>query len=701
MTCKINRKKGMAVMKNRILFITLIISCLFFWTADLKAQPASASPSKSSDQVKIGDYDVTSTIELGVRGLRFNGSDEKYRSDLNYRPGFRLFDSSYRMETDKGKGKAFDSLSITSSGWSADPSGYVRVDMEKSGSYRFKANVRRVQVINRLSNFVLGYNKADTKRNFGDFDITVFPENEKLKLDFGVSFNRYYGDLGFTVRTRDVFPIIERINSNTIDYRAGIKTKLAGFNLTFSGGDRNYNDRSKYVIDSRNAGFVPTDVNFINKLERLYPTNGDTKYGMFSMQRTFAKKLDLTGRIIYSVTDRGFNVFENFNGEGPISRTNPTLIFTDADIITWNGRVKRPQTRADLGVTYSVTDNFRISNTFTFDQFNSSGDSAYAEKVVSRLQSTGAARPDTLTSTFYYNFDGYKRFTNTIEGDFQLNTRFGFHLGYRYGHRKVNEAGDIEENTTNTLIVGAKIKPTKSWSIFADAEHGTADNAFTRLSNYDFDNIRVRSIWNYKQFNFNVSGIIRNNENPSVTTAIGLVPAGPLVANVRNRTFSANVDWTPDPRWSLNTGFVYTYLTSKTDIVVPLAALTQGFSEFQMRDKYGFIDVSARPIDRVSFFASYRFDIDNGTGSRFQTAAERIISSYPFQFHTPEFRIAIKLTKNVDWNLGYQYNSYKEKLQIGYFSLDTFPTNVNFLPNQNYQAHLPYTSLRIYFGGRE
>ena len=49
-----------------------------------------------------------------------------------------------------------------------------------------------------------------------------------------------------------------------------------------------------------------------------------------------------------------------------------------------------------------------------------------------------------------------------------------------------------------------------------------------------------------------------------------------------------------------------------------------------------------------------------------------------------EFRIAFSITRNVDWNVGYQYFKYRDDQT----------------PSQNYKAHLPYTSLRIYFGGR-
>ena len=76
---------------------------------------------------------------------------------------------------------------------------------------------------------------------------------------------------------------------------------------------------------------------------------------------------------------------------------------------------------------------------------------------------------------------------------------------------------------------------------------------------------------------------------------------------------------------------------------------------------------------------------DNGQGDRPipPFTSPNIIRSYPMQMHSPEFRVAIKLTRNIDWNFGYQYFKYEDV----------------FTPAQNYNAHLPYTSLRIHWGG--
>ena len=53
------------------------------------------------------------------------------------------------------------------------------------------------------------------------------------------------------------------------------------------------------------------------------------------------------------------------------------------------------------------------------------------------------------------------------------------------------------------------------------------------------------------------------------------------------------------------------------------------------------------------------------------------------QFQSPEFRAVFRLSRHVDWNVGYQYYDYKDTQT----------------PFENYRAHLPYTSLRFYFGG--
>lgn len=698
MAYKFNQR-GKSRIKNNILFLLFFsVGSLLFATIDSQAQTPQASPSSSNEPVTFMGYDVTSSFEFGVRGISINGNDNKYRSDFNYRPGFRVFDSSFLLENKEKKSKFVDSFLVTSSGWNADPSGFTRVTVEKVGLYRFDTNIRQVAYFNNLNNHARNGHTADTRHNFGDFDLTVYPNGNKFRLRFGGSFNKTNGSGSITSRAySDEFPVTSRVNSGSGDFRAGIDGNLLGFNLSLSYGFRRFRDNTFYSTFG-NPGYNTTNNTVISTFERTYPIRGITQYGLFSIQRTFAKKLDFTARVIYSNTTRNFGFLETITGRD--SSNN----IVDLDRFTISGDSKRPQTRADFGITYAVTKNFRISETFTFDQFNISGGNIFAEALYTRTAAGGARNP-VFTNTLYDRVTGFRRFANTIEADYQVSNRFSFNVGYRYTKRRVELLGfnqtlppvttptrtlidELEHNQTNTFIGGIKIKPMKNWVIFGDVQHGDADNAFTRLANYKFTNLRLRSRWSFNRFAINVSAITKDNENPSTSTAPpGNYPSGDFIANTKSRTFSAFIDWSPIDRFSLSTGYTYQQLTSETDIVINTGTLVRGFSQFFMRDHYAFFDVSAQPFKRVLFFASYRHNEDRGQGDR-TAALPILLTSYPFKLFTAESRIAFRFTRNIEWNVGYQYIGYNERIQ---------PLSVG--APQDYHANLPYTSLRIYFGG--
>ena len=76
-----------------------------------EAKPPAAPVEVGED---TGDYTIISSIEVGYRGLRVDGDLNKYRSDLNYKAGPRLFDSSFLVRAKEGKGTVFDTLLVTS-----------------------------------------------------------------------------------------------------------------------------------------------------------------------------------------------------------------------------------------------------------------------------------------------------------------------------------------------------------------------------------------------------------------------------------------------------------------------------------------------------------------------------------------------------------------------------------------------------------
>ena len=679
------------------------------------------------------DYEYSSSVELGVRGIEVNGDHEKYRSDLNYRPGLRLFDSSIVIKDHTSGYKLFDEAMINASGWGGDPSGSFRVNLDKVGIYKFDSNVRRVRYFNDLKTHVVNpylpvaagsLHNADTLHHFGDFDLTIFPQREDFRIRLGYSVNNTAGPGGATLRFNgDEFGLDSSIKTRSNDFRAGVEGQLLGFNLGVTYGHRNFTDRTRFFQNAFSIGNNPLPTtSTLNSATRNFRTKGTTDFVNFYIQRTFADKLDFSGRLIYAESNSNFSETDLLNGRTAANSTG-NVIFLDQILAL--GDAKRPQTRGDIGLTYRVTGDFRISNTFTFDQFNVGGGNQLDELVQSTTNA-GVPRPNAFTSSTAWRTTSYRRFTDLIEADWQVRKWLAFNVGYRFTNRRVNDLGrDINlvsgavtprggedlENQTHSIIAGTKIKPTKNWSIFADFEHGQADNVFTRLANNDFVNFRIRSIARMRQFTFNVSAIARDGDSPGRSTAFTATPSFPsidTIANTKSQIFSTSVDWTPRSDLTLSGGYTYTRQTSRATIIVPVGVpifpttrFLEGISEYYARDNYFYFDVTARPIKRVSLFASYRISDDRGQGDRRATRPQDFITSYPMKFQSPEVRLAIKLTRNIDWNLGYQYYDYSET-PIGYpfSSIVTTGTTVipQIFPAQNYTAHLPYTSLRIYFG---
>lgn len=649
------------------------------------AQGTQPAPSPSPEESR---FEVKSSVEIGVRGLEVNGSENKYRSDLNYGPGFRLFDSTFLIEDKSENAKLFDSLLFTSSGWDGDPTSFFRTRAEKVGAYRLESNFRRVKFFNNLNNHALNEHNADYRHQFGDVDLTIFPQRDNFRLRFGYSFNDTDGDGSITTRAYgDEFPVTSFVKNNSNDFRAGVEGKVLGFNLLFSQGYRKFDDKTTYMLEQPNLGNNTTNNARLATFERTTPIKGDSYFSTFTAQRTFAKKLDFTGRFIYSSTDTEFILNEVITGRD--SSNNQV----DSDTFNVVGRAKRPQSRGDLGVTYRVTDKLTLSNTFTYDSFNISGDNLFAEALISRT-AAGVPRATVFTNTLALRITSLRRFLNTVEGDYQFNNRVGFNIGYRYTNRDAivvhfdrnfAQANPVVEregltNTTNTLIAGMKIKPFKNSVVYWDVEHGKSDNVFTRLANNKFTNFRVRSRTNMNKFALNLSFVTKDNVNPSSSPE---EPTREFATDVNSRTFSGSVDWTPIDRLSFSSGYTYQRLTSLAAIIVPVSGKRlEGVSEYFVRDHYAFFDVTAQPFRRVSIFASYRITNDQGQGDRFSTRTQDIITSYPLQFQSPEVRIVMHLSKNIDWNVGYQYYDYQERFQSV----------------QDYRAHLTYTSLRIYFG---
>jgi hypothetical protein len=735
--------KRKAINASRI-FTALL--ALMLMVGPVTAQQPSPSP-KKADEAKIevgedaGDYIVTSTLEVGYRGISVDGDLNKYQSDLNYKAGPRLFDSSFLLKSKDGNGGLVDTFLVTTTGWGADPNGNLRVSLEKPEWYRFEGTLRKFKYFRFLNNFanpnwifspanfsrppnpVTGEHGSNTRMLLGDFDLTLLPKHQRIRFNIGYSPERLSGPAFTNYHAGgNEFNFQSQLVSRANDFRVGADGKLGPIDLSFLQGFRRFREDS-FIHLGPTAGINlnPTAAS-LTRFNRDEPTRGSVDYTRFSAHTVVAKRLDITGRIVYSNAKSSSTFIESFSGRNWNPRVTgwpPTPPAATPNILNLGqynitADTKRPNTLGDIGVTWLATDKLRISNTFRVEDFEIDGLAVFSD-FFSITRGAGATlRTDTVG---FSNLDAnritrYRKYQNTIEGDYQFSPRYSIHVGYRYGSRRIEEIFDgfnlgsngsltppavrtfetiEEQNHTHVFLGGFKARPASDWTIYFDAEHGTADNVFSRIGNYDYTNIRAKSRYApSRKLSFNLALITKDNSNPSEIAGVSLQDFG---VNVKSRVVTSSVDWTATSDVSFSTGYNYHWINSDAVIEYFFNSVRHplGNSQYFTRNHFFFLDTVARLHPRVTLYAAYRINKDTGQGDRLADPTGTpgtLIASYPMSFQSPEGRLAIKVNRRLDWNLGYQYYNYNESTLVG--------------PRpQNYHAHLPYTSLRLYFGRRE
>ena len=746
--------------KEHLLRLLMGVVLVMMLTGVARAQLAPASkappdPNKSTDKKKsearkkskdvsptsqtvgddAGNYTITGSIEVGYRGIRVDGDQNKYRSDLNYKAGPRLFDTTFLMKSKDGKGDLFDTLLVTSTGWGADPYGHVRVSAEKPKWYRFEGSYRSSKYYRFLNNIanpnwlfspaqfavppsqVTGLHGYNTRTQLGDFDLTILPKNETIRFNVGYSPERYNGPAFTNYHVGgNEFWLLSNLKTRANDFRFGADGKVGPIDFSFLQGFRRFRDDS-FVDQEIGINRNPAVASF-NTYIRSEPTRGSVNYTRFSVHSLVAKKLDLTARVVHSSATSSSIFLESFTGLNFSTRIGsgagaqlgaPNVLVLGQYNIPSN--VKRPNTLFDLGATLLATDKFRLSNTFRVEDFSIDGIATFSDFF--RVSRGAVVDTRSFSNLSANKITRYRKYEDTVEADYQFNPRYAVHFGYRYGSRHIEEILNgfalnsnapvallpedvIETNHTNAFFGGFKARPVKNWTVYFDAEHGTADNVFTRIGNYNYTNIRARSRYApNRKITFNLTLITKNNSNPSEIAGVSLTDFG---VDVKSRTFTSSIDWTVNSRLLISAGYNHNFVDSDAVVdyfyqVPPAASVRHpiGHSLYFMRNNFFYFDATARLFPRVTLYASYRVNQDTGQGNRLADPTGTpgtLINSYPMSFQSPEFRFAIRLNRRLDWNLGYQYYNYNESTVVG--------------PRpQNYHAHLPYMSLRVYFGRKE
>ena len=515
-------------------------------TSQASASASTPSPSGPSEGKKIGDFQVTQSIEFGGRISDVAGSQAMYDTLVNYQTGPRILEQSLTMQSLSHQ-DIFDSLTLDSFGWGGDPEQAARLRISKYRWYTFNGSYQHIQNYFDYDLFANPLNPPTgtpyipilnsphqyyNTQNLYNFGLVALPMH---KISFRVDYNR----------NRFVGPAFSSVHQGTealtnqnwnnqlngfrfgVDYRMDPKTTLS------------YTQMLQYFTGSTTYGLNPfnswalrngTPVSFglpwfnsgspcstpLNNGVANPNCNGFFGYGLFQHQHTFIpteqlnfrssalKWLDFNGQFQYSHATMNTPLLETFSGLS--SRTSLLGYNTNgsSSTATWNS------SSADVSATVHINDRLRLVETFRFRNFSVSGDFFDLENSFFGAAGAGSASLLSPIATFPPTVLGHSSSSpadiineltintvaqNTKQNDFQVQydiTRsFGVRAGFIYGNDVIQPGntyaaalGDIyyPNNPNRGNCVGVPLNPNGSCTFAGVLE--TPDSPPTEINRY-------------------------------------------------------------------------------------------------------------------------------------------------------------------------------------------------------------------------
>ena len=163
---------------------------------------------------------------------------------------------------------------------------------------------------------------------------------------------------------------------------------------------------------------------------------------------------------------------------------------------------------------------------------------------------------------------------------------------------------ESESNDTHAFVGGLRVRPTDRFSLIFDAEHGTNNNAFFRISPLEYTRFRVRAHYQATDklyFTGAYTSTDRINPTPQIENESDL------------RSYTIAAGWEPISRVSVDAGYDYHDLFSTADISYFRAGVQRfGSSLYYARINSVFVNMRLGLTKRLDGLIAYYYIMDRG-----------------------------------------------------------------------------------------
>ena len=711
--------------------VLLVLLAALPLLAQASAQTPGSQDQGTEQGVTAAGYQIHTSTEVGFRFNDRTGSPGMYDTLVNLQQGPRLLEEDLSMQSLAHEGVLFDNLFISSFGWGGDPDNALRVRADKDKWYNFQGSFRRDQnffdydlLANPLNPptsspsvpILNSPHEFETTRRMSDVDLTLLPES-KLSFRLGYSRNNMTGPSFTSVHEGTDALLSQPWNTTLNGYRLGVDWKVAPRTVISYDQFLDYfkGDTDQYLyptfpallpggagtvylglpIDTANRiPCAPTGSTLISagvltnlncgayfSYSRLERVRTSIPTERISLRSNYWNRLDLTTSFSYSSADMTTPLNESFNGLIP--RTS-TRAFTD----TGTGSANRISDVADIGATFHLTKRLRLVDKFYFWAYRIPENANFNEidsictgpcTLLTPLSATAPASTPTITQASFNQ--NWKR--NQTELDWDITSKIGARVGYRYGDQKFTHFNDFlpgDEDRFNiheyTALFGGWARPVHGLRLNFDLENVNYDNVIVRVEPRKEQRYRFQTSYSPRPWAVLGGSInVLDDSNGDPTTNY----------QGHNRNYGFTASLTPRERYGLDLAYNYNDLQQNSIICfndtpplgVSLPVVTNAGScaandpgnplltnsYYVNHNHFGMFTLRVAPVKRVTARAGYSITSVDGQIPQFNVLQP--LGALNYRYQQPVGDVSVDLGHNLSWNTGWNYYQYAEGSFVG------------------------------------
>lgn len=440
-------------------------------------------------------------FQVGYQGVDVNGSEEKFRSDLNLRDTPMLFSTYLDYQPGDALQGFADRIELDLSTLGDTPFETLRLDINKYGRYDFHYERRksdyfyddlitRAELVGGDDLSILGDQVSfdfERVRDLLDLDIRI---NRRAKFNLG--FDRYtrQGDSTNTVRIqRTVYQVQKPLDERQSDYIAGFEYAWDKVTLILEERYRDYENAFEIFLPGQSGDSDPVlDFFFL-----------DQPYDFTSNDHTLRVVAQPTRKLLIrfagTLQDLGMDIAADERVKGTDGNGVPY-----EDETTGDGQIDRDMELLDLDLTYQFTQRWGLilgARSRTLDQNGAfqfgDGLNSGLWKIDTTSYDAGVQFAVSPQLVFSGGFLGENRDVEVSEGedeDLSGGDRSTDHLGW---------------------YVTAAWKPTQRFKLSADFDDSSIDDPFAAASPTSRQHARLRLRYGWEN-GFWVSGAYTLND---------------------------------------------------------------------------------------------------------------------------------------------------------------------------------------------